>query len=152
MLPNVRKELDTLLKKLIDWRNDYLTEVTGEDNDECLIIDLQKDIETWMSPYVTRLTDVGHLTGAEEHEFWRDVAEQFDEFVQDVHDGKGIERVVEEDVEKLTAQFNLHKELADGGHVGFEFTMEQKVKMGDVARRLIPALLKKLKEVDDELA
>jgi hypothetical protein len=149
VLPNVRKELDTLLMQLGSWAESYLKEVTGE-NDDYLIDDLQKDIMTWMSPYVHRLTAVGHITIPEEAEFWSDVSEKFEEFVNDVREGKRIERVIEEDVDKLVAQFNLHKDLADGGHVGFEFTMEQRVKMGDIARKLIPALQRKLKEVEKD--
>ena len=149
MVPIVRKELDTLLMQLTNWANSYLDEVTGE-KDDFLIDDLQSDISTWMEPYVHRLTAVGHITLEEERAFWAEVSEKFDKFVEDVRAGRAGEReVVEEDIEKLTAQFNLHKDLADGGHVGFEFTMEQKVKMGDVARKLIPALERKLKGVKE---
>lgn len=148
MLPNVKEELNTLIKQLGYWSDSYLREVTGE-NDDCLIDDLQNDISTWMAPYVERLTEVGHITIAEEHEFWRDISEKFNEFVSAVREGKRIEVEVKEDVEKLIAQFNLHKTLADAGRGGFEFTMKQKIKMGDVARALVPALQRKLEEVED---
>lgn len=139
MKSNVRKELDVLLDKLLHWRKDYLTEVTGK-HDDCLIDDLKKDIDTWMSPYVSRLEQVGHITRQESDEFWKTVGESFAEFIADVQAGIIVKQKIHIDIDKLLNQFKVHKNLITGNYINHEFQVEQKIKLADIAIVLIPAL------------
>jgi len=141
MKANVRKELDVLLEKVAHWKNSYLKEVEGK-NDEWLIDELKEDIATWMAPYVLRLEETKHITRQESDDFWREVGKSFREFIKDIEAGKRIEQKTIVDVPKLLSQFKVHKKLIEGNYINHEFQVEQKIKLADIAMILVPALEK----------
>jgi len=142
MEANVRKELDVLISKVLDWRKSYLTLVSGK-NDECLIDDLRNDIDIWMAPYVFRLEQTKHITRQESNDFWTVISKNVDEFIKDVKAGKRITQKVIIDIDKLLSQFKIHKDLIEGNHINHEFQIEQKVKLANIAMILILALAEK---------
>jgi hypothetical protein len=141
MQEKVRKELDTLLSKMKDWRNSYLRYVSGE-GDDYLIEELQEDINTWMAPYVRRLEETNHITRGEADAFWSDISDSFAEFVRDVGEGKVIKEIKRIDVADLMSRFRVCKDFIDMSYGGHEFITEQKLKLADIALELIPYLVK----------
>jgi hypothetical protein len=69
MEENVRKELEVIRGMVLTWKQSYLGSVPGDGGGEFLAEDFLEDIENHVSPYVRRLFDCQHLTGAEVREF-----------------------------------------------------------------------------------
>ena len=141
MEPNVRKELDVFKRMVQNWADSYLWFVTG-DNDDCLIDDLQEDINTYLAPQMRRFMEVGHVTVMEYHEFFSDISKIVEGFVEHTKTPPAQKKEIV-DVVGLISQFNIHKGLTENNHGGTEFTVGQKIKMADIAVKLIPELIKK---------
>jgi len=141
---NVREELDILVLKVTDWRNSYLRQADGNSGDEYLIQELHEDISTWMAPYVRRLRETEYITNEEEAEFWGRIKQSYDEFVEDIHSGKTLKQEEKVNINALLNQFEVHSDFIKMGYGGTEFILEQKMKLVDVAIKLVPALTKKL--------
>ena len=143
----VREELDVLVLKLNDWRNSYLRQATG-DGDEYLINELKEDVSTWMAPYVRRFEELEYITRAEADEFWGKIRESFEEFIQDIQSGKTIKVIEKVDIKSLLHKFEVHKHFIESSYGDTEFKLEQKMKMVNLAIKLIPALVQKLDEYE----
>lgn len=66
---NVRKELEVLRGMVLTWKKSYLGWAPSDGGGEFLAEDFLEDIENHVSPYVRRLFECQHLTGAEAREF-----------------------------------------------------------------------------------
>lgn len=141
MEPNVRKELDVFKGMVQNWADSYLRFTTGH-GDDYLIDDLQEDISTYLVPQMRRFTEVGHVTAKEHHEFFTDISKIVDSFVERIKIPP-VQKKEIIDVSGLVSQFNIHRSLTEKNNGGTEFTVGQKIKMADIAVKLIPELIKK---------
>lgn len=69
MEENVQKELETLKGMVLRWKRSYLEWVSPDGGDEFLAGEFSQEIETHVYPYVRRLYECNHLSGAEAKEF-----------------------------------------------------------------------------------
>ena len=69
MEEDVRKELEVLRGMVLTWKESYLGSAPSDGGGEFLAEDFLEEIESHVSPYVRRLFDCQHLTGAEVREF-----------------------------------------------------------------------------------
>lgn len=69
MEENVRQELDSLEKMVLNWKKSYLELATPDGNNDFLVAEFQEEINTYMSPYLRRLFQCEHLTQPEAEEF-----------------------------------------------------------------------------------
>jgi hypothetical protein len=69
MEENVRKELDTLEKMVLNWKQSYLGDATPDGNNDFLVKEFRGEISTYMDPYLRRLFQCEYLTADEAHEF-----------------------------------------------------------------------------------
>jgi len=141
---SMKKELDTLKQMVLNWRESYLGWIE-DDNNEWLIGELREEIATYMEPQVRRFQEMKFLTTEEVYKFWTEIGKSVNDFAKDVMEGKKREKEkVEIDADKLLSQFNVHMGLIEGNHGGYDFTIEQKIKLADIAVILVPALVQKL--------
>lgn len=69
MEDNVRRELDTLERMVLNWKRSYWGFVTPEGGDEFLIEEFSEEIARHISPFVLKLYAAEHLTSTEANEF-----------------------------------------------------------------------------------
>ncbi len=69
MEANIRKELDTLMKMVHNWKQDYQRWVTPAGGDDFLAREFLEEIERHVVPYVHRMYACEYLTSSEAEEF-----------------------------------------------------------------------------------
>jgi archaellum biogenesis protein FlaJ (TadC family) len=70
----IQKELESLMKIVLNWKEDYLSSAEGVK--EFLVKEFEQEIETYVSPYVRRLYEMKYLTENEAKEFMELIYEQ----------------------------------------------------------------------------
>jgi len=70
----IQKELESLMKIVLNWKEDYLSSAEGVK--EFLVKEFEQEIETYVSPYVRRLCEMKYLTENEAKEFMELIYEQ----------------------------------------------------------------------------
>jgi len=141
MEENVTKELDCLKQMVINWRQGYLEWVEpGEDN-SWIVQELKDEIQEYMAPYIRRFRDLAYITHSEEAKFWQEVLVLVDCFEDEI---KLIKKEPEPkvDVKGLYNKFLIHRDLVQGGQCDPYTTLEQRMKLSEIAIVLIPALMK----------
>ena len=69
MEDNVKKELDTIEIMVSRWKDNYISFITGE-NDDFLLDELMEEIgSTYVYSYVCRLREMEHINNQEASEF-----------------------------------------------------------------------------------
>ncbi|MCL5966405.1 MAG: hypothetical protein M1550_04220 [Deltaproteobacteria bacterium] len=79
MEENVRKELETLQRMVLNWKADYLGWAPSAGGDEILAQDLLEEIETHVYPYVRRMYECNYLSQSEVREFMDDCFKQVED-------------------------------------------------------------------------
>ena len=69
MDPAVRKELDTMLGMVVNWREDKMRMAGGENGWDFLAKDLTEEIEEHIYPYVRRMLECNYITVTELSDF-----------------------------------------------------------------------------------
>jgi archaellum biogenesis protein FlaJ (TadC family) len=70
----IQKELESLMKIVLNWKEDYLSSAEGVK--EFLVKEFEQEIEIYVSPYVRRLYEMNYLTENEAKEFMELIYEQ----------------------------------------------------------------------------
>ena len=82
MDPAVRKELDTLLIMVGNWKDDKIRIAGGEDGWEFLAGNLKEEIEDHMLPYVRRMLECGYINQEECTEFTNECFQQVEQLAE----------------------------------------------------------------------
>lgn len=69
MEENVQKELEVLQRMVLTWKRDYLGWAPSDGGGDFLAQEFREEIETHVYPYIRRLSECEHLSGAETKEF-----------------------------------------------------------------------------------
>ncbi|AEB08382.1 hypothetical protein [Desulfobacca acetoxidans] len=69
MEENVRQELESMEKMVLNWKKVYLDDATPDGNNDFLIEEFEEEIITYVCPYVRRLYQCEYLTANESQEF-----------------------------------------------------------------------------------
>jgi hypothetical protein len=70
----IQKELESLMKMVLNWKEDYLSSVGGVK--EFLVKEFEQEIEMYVFPYIRRLYEMKYLTENEAKEFMELIYEQ----------------------------------------------------------------------------
>jgi hypothetical protein len=70
----IQKELESLMKMVLNWKEDYLSSVGGVK--EFLVREFEQEIEMYVFPYIRRLYEMKYLTENEAKEFMELIYEQ----------------------------------------------------------------------------
>ena len=129
-----KKELDSLIQMVRNWKEGYLGWVESPD-DLYVVDELREECMLMMMPYLVRLMETEYITPVELQEFCAEVEEVVRELNGDVRKwennvGAGV------NVAELYSQFKIHRDLlkVDG----------QVEKLVGVALVLVPALMARL--------
>uniref|UniRef100_A0A7V4JRJ7 Uncharacterized protein n=1 Tax=Thermodesulfobacterium geofontis TaxID=1295609 RepID=A0A7V4JRJ7_9BACT len=73
----IQKELESLMKIILNWKEDYMSSAGGIK--EFLVKEFEQEIETYVFPYVRRLYEMKYLTENEAKKFMELIYEQIND-------------------------------------------------------------------------
>jgi len=89
----VRKELDTYLMMVNNWRNSYASWLEVPGGNDYVVEDLKEDISTYIAPKLQRFVNNEYITPAEVKQFWYELVKIVDDFAEVVRKFDGGENV-----------------------------------------------------------
>ena len=91
MKENVKKELDTYMMMIDNWRNCYVGWLEEPGDNTYIVDELKESIGTYIAPKMRRLMEEEYLTSDDATDFWHKLVKVIDDLAETVRKFDGGE-------------------------------------------------------------
>jgi hypothetical protein len=88
---NVKKELNTILMMINNWKNSYITWISEDGGNEYILQEFIEELNSTVSPYLRRLTTLCFLSTDKMYDFWSKVNIEIKELSDKIKEVENVE-------------------------------------------------------------